>query len=146
MLRNYFLVAIRHLMRNKMTSLIHVTGFGLGIAAFLFAAQTVIVEYSFDKFHAGKNNICNVGVTFVNQNGEPSHFLSATPGLYHLIKAQLPEVALVTRCMYQRNREPYCVLAYTAPDGELKSFNELNVQYVDDGRWVYHPVYALKNE
>jgi putative ABC transport system permease protein len=132
MLRNYLLVTLRNLIRNKTISLIHITGFGLGIAAFLFALQTVIFEFSFDNFHQSKNRIFNIPVTLVNQDGSQGHFLSSTPAIYHQIKAHMPEVQFVTRCMYQNNREPYCVVTYTEPNGKQKSFNELNARYVDE--------------
>ena len=132
MLKNYLLVALRNLIRNKTISLIHITGFGLGIAAFLFALQTVIFEFTFDNFHKDKDRVFNVPVTFVEQDGTQSHFLSSTPALYHQIKAYVPEVEFVTRYMYQNNREPYCVLTYTEPNGNQKSFNELNARYVDE--------------
>jgi len=132
MLKNYLLVALRNLIRNKIISLIHITGFGLGIAAFLFALQTVIFEFTFDNFHKDKDRIFNIPLTIVNQDGSQGHFLSATPPLYHQIKAYLPEAELVTRCMYQNNREPYCVLTYTDPNGKQISFNELNARYVDE--------------
>ena len=68
----------------------------------------------------------------MNQDGSQGHFLSATPALYHQIKAYVPEIEFVTRYMYQNNREPYCVLTYTEPNGNQKSFNELNARYVDE--------------
>ena len=132
MLRNYFLVAVRNLLRNPTISLIHVTGFGLGIAAFLFAVQTVIFEFSFDSFHTGRDKIYNIPTTTTDQNGSQPFFLSATPALYHQIKAHMPEVEFVTRYNHQSNREPYCVITYTEPNGKQKSFNELNARYVDE--------------
>ena len=132
MLRNYLLVAVRNLLRNPSISLIHVTGLGLGIAAFLFALQTVIFEFTFDNFHKDKDRVFNIPVTFVDQDGAQGHFLSATPALYHQIKAYVPEVEFVTRYTYQNNREPYCVLTYTEPNGNQKSFNELKARYVDE--------------
>ena len=132
MLRNYILVAVRNLLRNPSISLIHVTGFGLGIAAFLFALQTVIFEFTFDNFHKDKDRVFNIPVTFVDQDGSQGHFLSATPALYHQIKAYVPDIEFVTRYMSQNNREPYCVLTYTEPNGNQKSFNELNARYVDE--------------
>ena len=132
MLKNYFLVALRNLLRNPALSLIHITGFGLGIAAFLFAIQTVIFEFSFDNFHTDGDKIFNVPFDFVEQERSQTHFLSATPALYHQIKAQMPEVEFVTRYNHQSNREPYCVITYTEPNGKQKSYNEANAQYVDE--------------
>ena len=131
MLRNYLLVSIRNMMRNKTISLIHITGFGLGIAAFLFAAQTVIFEYSFDSFHRNPNNIYNIGF-FMYQNGEEGRFISAVPALYHRIKEQLPEATYVTRYFHQGDREPYCVMTYSDERGNKKTYNEQNARYVDE--------------
>ena len=70
MLRNYLLVAVRNLLRNPAISFIPLTGFGLGIAAFLFAVQTITFEYSFDKFHKNVDRIYQVTSDVTLQNGE----------------------------------------------------------------------------
>src|SRR5688572_25290466 len=131
MLKNYLLVAIRNMLRNKAVSVIHVGGLGLGIAAFLFAMQTVIFEYSFDKWHADADRIYNISM-LARIQGETFDILSAVPALYHRIKSDVPEVELVSRYFSQDEREPYCMVSYHPAGGQVKSYNESNVKYADE--------------
>ena len=132
MLRNYFLVAFRNLLRNPAISLIHITGFGLGIAAFLFAVQTITFEYSFDKFHKNADRIYQVTSDVTLQNGGIMKMSGVEPALAPLLKDALPEITYAARYIPQLLQEPYCVVTYIDTKGSRKSFNELNARYVDE--------------
>ncbi len=60
MFRNYFTVAWRHLVRNKLYSFINVLGLAIGLAACLVIALIVHYELSFDAFHADRERIYRV--------------------------------------------------------------------------------------
>lgn len=60
MLRNYFRVAFRNLMKNKMLTVINVTGLALGLASVFLIAQYVLFELSYDRFHDGAENIYRI--------------------------------------------------------------------------------------
>ncbi|MGL6268781.1 MAG: ABC transporter permease, partial [Chitinophagaceae bacterium] len=51
MLRNYILVAIRNLKRNKVYSFINITGLSIGLACCMLIVLYLMDEVSFDKFH-----------------------------------------------------------------------------------------------
>ena len=51
MLRNYFKIGLRNLIKYKYTSAIHVLGLGLGLAAFLLINQYTSFEKSYDQEH-----------------------------------------------------------------------------------------------
>ena len=51
MLRNYILTAYRNLLRNKIFSLINVSGLAVGMAACILITQYVVFERSYDTFH-----------------------------------------------------------------------------------------------
>ena len=51
MLRNYFKIGFRNLIRHKSTTIIHVFGLGLGLAAFLLINSYTNFEKSYDKIH-----------------------------------------------------------------------------------------------
>jgi len=132
MLLNCLKLSLRNLMRNKTLSVIHVTGLGLGIAAFLFAIQTVKFEYSFDEFLENRDEIYDISLVGKWPDGKEFFAISAVPALYHRINAHLPEATYVTRYFEQAEREPYCVMTYTDKDGRQESHNELNARYVDE--------------
>src|ERR1700733_11734250 len=54
MFRNYFKTAFRSLWKNKVFSLINVTGLALGMTCTLLIALWIQDEYGYDQFH--KNN------------------------------------------------------------------------------------------
>lgn len=51
MFRNYFLVALRNLFRNRISSLVNILGLAIGMAAFVLIIQYVRFELSYDGFH-----------------------------------------------------------------------------------------------
>ena len=51
MLRNYLLVALRNLSRNRLSSLVNILGLAMGMAAFILIIQYVRFELSYDDFH-----------------------------------------------------------------------------------------------
>lgn len=60
MLRNYFKIAFRNLLRHKSFSFINILGLSVGIAACLLILQYVRYEVSFDKFHTKGDRIYRV--------------------------------------------------------------------------------------
>ncbi|MEK6477009.1 ABC transporter permease [Catalinimonas sp. 4WD22] len=60
MLKNYFKIALRNLLKNKVFSFINILGLAIGIAACLLILQYVQWELSYDDFHANKENLYRV--------------------------------------------------------------------------------------
>ena len=57
MLRNYFKISYRNLLRHKSYTAINVIGLAVGLAAFLLINQYVTYERSYDSFHKDPNQI-----------------------------------------------------------------------------------------
>jgi len=57
MLRNYFKIAIRSLLKNSVYSFINITGLSIGIACSVLILLWVADEYSYDRFHSNYNSI-----------------------------------------------------------------------------------------
>ena len=51
MLQNYWKIAIRHLIGNKLYSILNIVGYAIGIAAFLVILMYVKDELNYDGFH-----------------------------------------------------------------------------------------------
>jgi len=62
MLKNYFKVALRNLLKHKFFSLINIFGLTVGITSCLLIFIYVTDELSFDKFHSNAPNIYRVGL------------------------------------------------------------------------------------
>jgi putative ABC transport system permease protein len=60
MLKNYFRIAFRSLMKNKLFSFINIAGLAIGTAACLLILQYVSFELSFDQFHKNAKDIYRV--------------------------------------------------------------------------------------
>jgi putative ABC transport system permease protein len=60
MFKNYFKIAWRNLMKNKVFSFINIFGLTIGLASFLLIALYIFDEYSFDRFHKNAENIYRV--------------------------------------------------------------------------------------
>ena len=57
MIRNYLLVALRNLFRNRISSLVNILGLAIGMAAFILIIQYVRFELSYDNFHQKEEHI-----------------------------------------------------------------------------------------
>jgi putative ABC transport system permease protein len=60
MLKNYFFVALRILVRQKGYSIINIAGLSVGISCFLIALLLVVDEFSYDRFHQDPDRIFRV--------------------------------------------------------------------------------------
>ncbi|WP_291781647.1 ABC transporter permease [Cecembia sp.] len=60
MLKNYLIIALRNIKRNKLRSLVHILGLSLGIAICLLIFNVVWHAYSFDKFHTDSERIFRI--------------------------------------------------------------------------------------
>lgn len=60
MLKNYFIIALRNLARNKIYSFINIAGLSLGLACSMLIILYVKDEVSYDRFHAGVGQIYRI--------------------------------------------------------------------------------------
>ncbi len=68
MLKNYFLIAFRNLMKNKLQSFINITGLSAGMAVSILIGLWIYNELSFDKYHRNYENIAQVMQSAVLNN------------------------------------------------------------------------------
>ena len=89
MLKNYFKIAWRNLLRNKLRTSIHILGLSIGIAICFLIFNVVTHSYSFDKFHPDRDRIFRVN-TLTDWGDGGSYPNSGTPGpLYEVIKDEV---------------------------------------------------------
>lgn len=91
MLKNYFKIAWRNLLRNKVFSFINITGLATGLACAFLIYLWVNDELNIDKFHAKDSQLY-----LVMANHTHTDFIQTIPGVPGLLapamKAELPEV------------------------------------------------------
>ncbi len=60
MLRNYWIIALRHMFKNKWFSLINLAGLSVGLAGVILIAAYVRFELSYDRFHENSGRIFRI--------------------------------------------------------------------------------------
>jgi len=119
MIRNYFKVALRYLLRHKGYSAINILGLAVGITCCLLIMTFVRTEFSYDKFHANAKNIYRVWLREKTAGKEFINTVTPIPTAPAL-QAAFPEVAAACRVYNIK----------TLAKASSNSFNE-NVSLVD---------------
>src|SRR5258706_7430885 len=73
MIRNYFKIAWRNLIKQKALSFISIFGLSVGIACFSLCTLYALNEFSFDRFHKNTDNIYRVYNWQQPINGSDAH-------------------------------------------------------------------------
>ncbi len=68
MIRNYFFVSVRVLMKNKVTSAINILGLSLGLLGFTYIAIFIAREQSFDQHHQDHEDVYRLVLGPLDQN------------------------------------------------------------------------------
>jgi ABC-type antimicrobial peptide transport system permease subunit/AraC-like DNA-binding protein len=79
MLKNYFKIAWRNLVRNKSYAAINITGLAVGIAVCMVIFIIIQFQTSYDNFHAKKNRIYRVLTEFHYADGGSISYKTAVP-------------------------------------------------------------------
>src|SRR5579862_642426 len=100
MFKNYFLIALRNLMRNKVYSFINISGLTLGLACTMLIVLYVKDETSFDRFHQNIPNLYRITNKEINPDGSVAgmggnsgyfqgpRFTANVPGLKSFVRIQ----------------------------------------------------------
>jgi putative ABC transport system permease protein len=142
MLRNYYLTAVRNLIKQKSYFLLNLSGLAIGITSFIFVSLFVINELSYDRFHSRADDIYRVHV-FGHMMGQTLDMAATAAPMAEAMLADYPEVEKVTRVKESG--------AWFIGQGQ-KKFNEDGVLFADstffqifDFEWIDgDPVNALK--
>jgi putative ABC transport system permease protein len=97
-------VACRHFIKNKFSSLINIVGLAVGLTGFTCIMLYVEHELSFDKFHARHDDIYRVVKDFVNPDGASVPDAMTPPALAKALRTELSEVETATRIVPNRGR------------------------------------------
>ena len=84
MLRNYFSIALRNLLKNKMHSLLNIAGLSAGMAVTMLIALWVWDELSFDQYHKNYKSIAQVMQSQVLNNEIASQVQVPIPLGYYM--------------------------------------------------------------
>jgi putative ABC transport system permease protein len=107
MMKNYFLLAIRNIKRNKVFAFINVFGLSIGLAACILIFLYTKDEWSFDRFHENSNQLyqltCRIsekdgsGVTYgISANVHGPAFKAAVPEIKEINRVRDEDVIIKT--------------------------------------------------
>jgi putative ABC transport system permease protein len=120
MFRNYFKIALRSLLKQRVYSIINVTGLAVGIASCVLIALFVFDEFSYDNFHEKGDRLFKVTLERIYPNH--STYYAVIPHSYaNVMKKDIPEVEDAIRIGGPFND---VLVDFKTADGERKQFEE----------------------
>jgi putative ABC transport system permease protein len=102
MLRNYFKIGFRNILKHKFYSAINIIGLTVGITASLFISLYLLDELGYDQFHTKIDQMYRVGL-HGKLGGQDIMVTSTCPPLAHTMVDEVPEVEDATRIMTRNN-------------------------------------------
>ena len=91
MFKNYLVITLRNIKRNKSYSLINIIGLTIGIACCLMIFLWIMDELSFDQFHKNRDNLYRV-IKTAKTSQQVSHIAKTPNPLGPALMADFPEV------------------------------------------------------
>ncbi|HWD89691.1 MAG TPA: ABC transporter permease [Mucilaginibacter sp.] len=97
MFRNYLIIAVRNLQKQRVFAFINVFGLSVGIACFSLLLLFAVHEFSFDKFHKNANDIYRIYIwdqlpSANNINAETDYTNGTSETWGEAIKKDMPDV------------------------------------------------------
>lgn len=142
MLKNYVLLFIRNLKRQRLFSIINLLGLSVSIASTLLIYLYVRHEMSYDKFHPHAERVYRVNQTFIWGENNNAQFASTGPGVAYSLKEELPEIELMTSIHTPGN----FIVSYTTPTNDVISFEEDRVFAADSNFFLMFNFPLLKGD
>ncbi len=118
MVKNYFKIALRNLVKHKFYSTINIMGLSVGVACSLIIFLFISHELSFDRFHDSSDRIYRV-VRHGMFSGNEFHIPVAPAPFANAIAQEIPEVETAVRFRGQGNflvKTPEAVESYKETD------------------------------
>lgn len=145
MIRNYFLIAIRNLWRNKVMSLINLVGMAIGFGVFLTLLSWIRFDARFDKFHEDIDQMYLLNIS-LTMNGA-DYTAQRTGGVYSRVLSELfPQVESSCRLSLPMAFELGIPLENTGGDVPMKYYDERLVLMVDSSFFDYFTFPLLEGD
>jgi putative ABC transport system permease protein len=96
MFKNYFKTAWRNIIKNKVFSIINITGLAIGLSCFLLIALYVMDELSYDRFYPNADRIYRIN-SDIRFGGADLHLPVTSDMMGELLKKDYPQIEQYTR-------------------------------------------------
>lgn len=137
MLRNYLLVVLRNIFRNKLFSVVNIFGLAIGLACCFLILLHIKDEFSYDKYNDRPDQIYRLALHRYYPDTQVDYALSPH-SLGPVMLQEIPEVKAVTR-LFQGQGE-------TAITFEDKTFNESRFILADSNFFEIFSINLLKGD
>ncbi len=130
MFKNYLKTAWRNMQRNKVNSILNISGLAIAMACVIMIAMYVKDELSYDRFFANADHLFQVNMT-VADNGGPEGTTggNTAPAVGPTLKDMYPEVESYARVY----RPGDAVVRYDGTAKAVNFYSEKNILAVDSG-------------
>lgn len=128
MFQNHLNMALRRLFKNKIFSLINISGLSLGVAVSLLLWQYIHQERTYDQFHADHERVFRV-TTHWGDDPQADIYATTPPPLRDAIHAEIPEVEQVARAF--KWNDSTMRLPKEDTDGQEVFFRETKIYIAD---------------
>ena len=136
MIKNYFKIAWRNLIKHKGISAINLFGLTVGLTSCLLITVFILNELSYDRYNKNAENIYRVTRSFNNKDGVVSLNLSTiSPPFGYYLPTDFPEIKKMTRLL----DDGITPLRY-----KEKLFNQKDVFFADENLFDVFTVKVLK--
>ncbi|MEP6596486.1 MAG: ABC transporter permease, partial [Ginsengibacter sp.] len=136
MIKNYFKIAFRNLMKYKFISFINIFGLTIGLTCCLLILTYILNEISYDKFNKNADRTYRVTRTFNNEDGIVSfYFGTVAPPFGYYLPTDFPEIEKMTRLL-NNGTTPF--------RHKDKLINERNVFFADENLFDVFTVDVIK--
>src|SRR3954468_499355 len=130
MLKNYFRIAWRNVVRHKAYAVINISGLAVGIAASLLLFTVITYELSYDKFQPDYSRIYHIVTRYVGEDG--TRYGEGVPfPAFDALKVAFPQVK--TGAMFANYNSQVTVLNANDPNAfsDKKFLEESGVFFAD---------------
>ncbi len=101
---NYFKLAVRRMKREKLFSVLNISGLTIGVTAFILISLYVRYELSFDKFHSKGKQIYALTQHVQSLNGEAFWERFSVKGA-SVMRSKIPELKMMTQIRIDDNND-----------------------------------------
>ncbi len=143
MYKNYFKIAYRNLLKNKVFSAVNILGLAIGMAACFFIFQYVHFEWSYDRFTYNYRNVYRVPISYSGSFANIGTSATNHPAVGPAMKADFPEVIdfarLAPSSLFMRSP------TITYKNGsKTMAFNEEKIYFADPSVFKLFPFPIFK--
>ncbi len=144
MVKHYFRIAFRGLLKNKVFGFVNILGLAISMLCCFFIAQYAIHEFSYDDFHVNGNNIYRINYSRYLDGELQYKKAQVFPGVGETVNAEVPQVKNSVR-IFPVNIHIETLFSIDH-NQDKKSFQETSVVAVDDTFLSIFSIILLKGD